>query len=458
MRNAFRSPRANALVGLTAGLACTLIAAAVPPAMATPNPSNTDPIAATVTVNWDSAVGKSTSRLFGTNDFQVSNPSGGADDPVYAKLLDQMGIHTFRLHVGGLTSDWTDPKTKDWDPAKIAKEYNAPYMRNATVIQNIPTWPRWCRDTDGLAEPVAYAAFAASLVKTVNVTLGKHVRYFEPMNEWNDAYAKNIPKLAETFNRAAVAMKAVDPGIKMTGPAFSWCNLGAMEGFLKVCGPNIDMVSWHRYGNCSEKDSTDTVMGQTVTMGADVTHVKALIDKYARGHHVETALDEYNIPCDWQEGDTRQWTNVGATFNASVVKNFAYAGGDILTTWASKDGIYGLIDPDDKLRPAAYFHQWGNESLVGTLRATASTHPMVEAMAVTRSHGERTLLLINKASGTATVTLAPDLGNLRVPNVMISSIDADGVHQPAKTPVANLFTRPIVMPPTSVLRIQIPRR
>ena len=61
----------------------------------------------------------------------------------YAKNLSDIGIKFFRLHCGGLTDDWSDVATHRWNVSAVKAEYDAPYLRGATIIQNIPTPPKW---------------------------------------------------------------------------------------------------------------------------------------------------------------------------------------------------------------------------------------------------------------------------------------------------------------------------
>jgi hypothetical protein len=75
------------------------------------------------------------------------------------------------------------------------------------------------------------------------------------------------------------------------------------------------------------------------------------------------------------------------------------------TSWHLKDGIYGMIDPDNNLRPAATVFTWANTYLVGDVVKSTSDHAQIEALAVHQRNGNQALLLINKSAQPTQLTL-----------------------------------------------------
>lgn len=420
---------------------------------AVPEPSNTAPISASMSVNWNKVVGTTTVATFSANDEMCSSPIHGSGDRAYAKNLSDIGIKFFRLHCGGLTDDWSDVSMHRWNVGAIKAEYDAPYLRGAAILQNIPTPPKWLRNSDDTVSDVpAYAAYCAQLVHIVNHQLKKHVVYWEPMNEWEDRYKGRWAVACDIYNQCAVAMKREDPSIKV-GPAIEWPNQGGViHPLLKQCAGNVDFIAYHSYYSSGPTDSNDTLMNKAGHMDDDVTNTQKSIQQFGQGRVIPIMLDEFNIDGNWQGNETRQYTNVGAVYFATTIKHDAYAGAFACAIWSAKEGFYGLTDMDDHRRLPAYLFQWANHHLIGSLVQTASNHPMVEAMAV-RQHGTPAIMVINKASGTATIKLD---SNITSATVQYSTLTAGGMSAAKTIPTSELSA--FVMPPCSLLFLSAAKR
>ena len=434
----------KALTALLLLLGCAHVAAS-------PAPSDTSPISATVSVDWKEAVGTTTAATFSANDEMCTSPAHGSGDAAYAKNLSTIGIKFFRLHCGSLTDDWSDPVTHQWNVKAITAEYDAPYLQGATILQNIPSPPIWLRNTDGTVSDVpGYAAYCAQLVRIVNTQLKKHVVYWEPMNEWEDRYKGHWNQALTVYNQCAVAMKHEDPTIKV-GPALIWPNQGGViQPLLRQCAGKIDFIAYHSYYSSGPTDSNDVLMGKASGMDRDVTGTRDSIRQYMAGHTVPILLDEYNLDGNWKDPETRQYTNIGAVYFATTIKHDAYAGAFACSIWSAKEGTYGITDMDDHLRLPSYLFQWANHNLIGSLVKTTSSSPMVEAMAVIQ-HGTPAIMVINKASGLATISLT---SNLTRPTVKYRTLTADGMSAPQTMPTSGLSS--FVMPPCSLLFLSYP--
>ena len=409
---------------------------------------------AQVSVEWGVTKGYTTPLLFGSNDWAViQNPTSTLRDERFARGLAQTGISFLRLHNAGMSGAWTDHKAKTWDTAKIKAVYDAPYLQGKTILQNIPTWPPWMKTKDGLLYPSeydAYAAFCADLVRIVNVRHHHHVRYWEPFNEEDVNYFNQgkFDDLCLLYNKVAVAMKAVDPTIKVGGLAFTWADETKMKSFLKTCGPNIDFVSWHQYAGDGH-DSSDKIMAGTAGNDGKLASIHALVAGYFPHRRVPLVWDEYSLAWTYQSPETRQWNNIGAVWMASALKHMADAGVEMANQWNLKDRFYGLMDNDDNLRPAATVYTWGNAYLVGAVAGTASDQPLAEAFAVRQVNGKRSLLLINKADVPTRVTVRMSgPGSWHQGRMTVLRLDGSGQTQGERS-VANLRSG-IVLPPYSL--------
>jgi len=447
MRTRFRrySWRASALAASLLMLGCGA------PGGAAPAPSDTSPLSAHVAVDWKTAVGTTTAATFGANDEMCTNPAQGSANKAYAANLSRIGIKFFRLHCGSLTDDWSNSATHQWNVPAITAEYNAPYLRGATILQNIPAPPSWLRNSDGtVSDAAGYAAYCAQLVHIVNHRLKKHVIYWEPMNEWEDRYKGRWTQACEVYNQCASAMKREDPSIKV-GPALEWPNQGGViQPLLRQCAGNVDFIAYHSYYSSGPADSNDTLMAKASAMEHDVAGTRDSITQYGQGRVLPILLDEYNLDGNWNDAETRQYTNVGAVYFATTITHDAYAGASACAIWSAKEGTYGITDMSDHLRLPAYLFQWANHHLIGTLARTASTHPKVEALAV-RQDGRAAVMVINKASGTATIHLTL---NLASPTVECCTLTANGMSTTRTMAVLKLSS--FVMPPCSLLFLSAP--
>ncbi len=104
------------------------------------------------------------------------------------------------------------------------------------------------------------AAQAAEIVKYVNVTKGKKVKFFIIGNEPDLEYKyTNATQVATYFKAFATAMKAVDPSIITVGPEVAWYNTNIINGLTTPGGADditgkdangrfyLDIITFHAY-------------------------------------------------------------------------------------------------------------------------------------------------------------------------------------------------------------------
>jgi hypothetical protein len=411
--------------------------------------------ATNLVVNWNEVVAKTTAWTFGSNDYEVLDPAK-ASDPLYQKRLADLKIGLIRIHHASLSDRWSDAATRTWDMAKIKASYDAAsYLKSATVIQNIPGWPQWMRqDASGLLDPSeygAYAKFCAELVRILNKSQQRNVLYWEPVNEKDVLYQKagKLDDLWKLYNQCAVAMKGVDPRIKMGGPVLTWDNTNLLDDYCRACQSNIDFISWHRYGSGNANESTDTLMAYTPNYGNQVRKIREITNQYLPGRKVPLFLGEYNVNYSWKSGEQRQNTHVGAVWFASVLKHLADAGIEMAASWHLKDGIYGMIDPQNQLRPAATVFEWGLKYLVGEVIQTQSSDPSLEVLAIRRQRGHA-LLLINKSGSPTKLNLQFSSGSALSKQYQQFKLDAAGLSQSTLNSSV-LQKQPLSMNPYSLL-------
>lgn len=385
-----------------------------------------------IKIDWESKIAETTPLTFGSNNYEITDPKT-ADD-AYKKQLQELNIQFIRIHNAELSEAWTDSKTKTWDLAKVQTVYDTFLPQEAVIVQNISSWPTWMnQDKNGLLNPSEYdkyATFCAQLVEIVNHRLQKKVVYWEPLNEQDTRYeeAGKLDELWIIYNKVAKAMKAVDSSIKVGGPALTWNEPNRLASFLRACKPNVDFVSWHRYATGDVNESTDSLMSKTLEYGEQVRTLRGVVKQNIPERSIPLFLSEYNINYSWESGENRQNNNIGAVWFASILKHLAEAGIEMAASWNLKDGIYGMIDPENNLRPGATVFKWGVEHLTGTVVKAVSNYPFVEALAVKNNQNNtRALLLINKSDKITQINLESNQDFLNSQDLQIAILDENGI-------------------------------
>ncbi|MBO3457557.1 alpha-L-arabinofuranosidase [Aetokthonos hydrillicola Thurmond2011] len=413
-----------------------------------------------IKVDWGRSQAEISPFVFGSNDYEITIPERAASS-AYQQRLAKLGIGLIRIHHNGLSDTWSDPATKTWNEAKIKAGYSVSYTKKPTIIQNIPGWPKWmAQNQEGLLDPSEYdnyATFCGQLVKIITHNLAqRQVIYWEPFNEKEITYQKagKLDELWKIYNKAAIAMKAVNPRIKVGGPALNWNDTSKLVPFLKTCRANIDFISWHGYGTGNASESTAELMSHTSGYRSQVEGFRALTKQYIPDRKVPLLLGEYNINYSWDSGEKRQNTYLGAVWFASVLKHLGDAGIDMATSWLLKDGIYGMIDPENDLRPVAVFFSWGIKYLTGRIMYTESENPLIEAMAVRQSDDRRSLLLINKSDVVAKLSISAKQNLTSVKSIPVFYLNSNGVKS-ASLPKEALLKKPLILPPYSLALLRV---
>lgn len=194
-------------------------------------------------------------------------------------------------------------------------------------------------------------------------------------------------------------------------------------------------------------------MAYTPEYKAQVERFRAIIAKHIPDRKVPLLLGEYNINHSWKSGEERQKTHIGAVWFASVLKHLAEAEIDMATSWHLKDGVYGLIDSKNNLRPAATVFAWGIKYLTGGVMHTKSDNPFVEAIAISQADGARSLLLINKSAKSVSLKVQATPKTTNSDRLPMFSLDADGSKR-GTLAAAALEREPLLLSPYSLVLLR----
>jgi xylan 1,4-beta-xylosidase len=412
-----------------------------------------------INIDWKNKIAKINSLLFGSNDYEILSPNK-ASDSVYQQRLKDLNVRLIRIHQAELCDRWTNSNTRSWDEAKIKAGFDASYPQKPTIVQNISGWTSWmAQDENGFlaaSEYNRYAAFCAELVEILNLRQQRSIIYWEPFNEREQAYrqAGKLEELWKLYNKVAAAMKAKDSRIKIGGPVLNWDDDSTLANFLTHCAQNVDFISWHRYATGNAQESTDKIMAFPEEYGNQVRRFRTIVKKYIPKRRIPLFLSEYNINYSWDSGENRQNTHIGAVWFASVLKHLAEAGIEMAASWHLKDGIYGMIDPQNQLRPAANVFTWGINYLTGTVVKTTSDRSSIEALAVQQTSGKRSLLLINKSAIPTKIQLSKMQDKISTEKISVRYLDSNGVRR-ASLPKIDIDTKPLLLNPYSLALLRL---
>ena len=375
-----------------------------------------------IRVSWPVTGPATTGLSFGlnlTHGFSVYHQSS----PKYQAGLKTMRPGFVRLLDGGINEASTsdnglyDLATQRIDPVKVAKMCT--YWKDLApdMMINLCGWPSWMdANKDGFLDAdqiPAFAACCADLVRLVNLTGKVGVHWWEPTNERDEAYWKDgkHAELARIHTACAIAMKAVDPTIKVGGPAAARPDhRDDISAFVKAAGSHLDFLSWHAYacGDASESDAA--VFARARVISKEAAMLQQQCAALVAPRELPGFFDEYNISWTWEARDPRMTDQFSAVYDALVMTESANNGVTSTAAWNECDGIYGKMDNDWNLRPAAQVFTIANREMVGVRgvveagAGASATAPAV--LAVTRKDGSRALMLTNTDSRPVRIHLA----------------------------------------------------
>ena len=385
-----------------------------------------------VNVNWNALKGKVTGLQFGLNAYQGCR-SQNFNNSAYSSNIAYMNPGFIRFHNFGSLSDSSNDDglintaNRTWDANKIKKALTSSVQTFGTNqpqrMINIPTWPAWMdADQDGFLDSDQfdnYAALCAALVKIVNKDNNFSVNYWEVTNEKDDQYftqfytnngygglidptkPDRLNELITIYNKAAVAMKQVDPTIKIGGPAIARADLQQFYvPFIQGTVSNLDFFTYHCYATGSASTYDSDVYNFTNGMASYTKSIVQALKKASPNRTIPAILDEYNISWTWTTYDPRMSNNKGTVFDALGIVKAIANGASAILAWNEKDDIYGKTSGQDVLRPSAYLFYLLNNFLIGD-RATATTSDdtAVVPFAVNSSAaGYKSYLIINRSS------------------------------------------------------------
>jgi F5/8 type C domain/Glycosyl hydrolases family 39 len=369
--------------------------------------------AQTVSVDFTKPTGVTIGKMaFGTNGFQAFDPAYATNATYKANMAEMApGIvryHSYNMITPGHPCNWLNADNKSWNAAKISQAFANANQYTTELMINIP-WidggSGWLDNVTGKLNAANYADFAnlcASLVKIVNVDLGKNVKYWEITNEQDGRYRTDIAELSKIYNQCAVAMKAVDNNIKTGGLAYERADIAAsVETFMSNSKDNIDFLSYHTYLTGDPNATNTAIYDASSNSGYIDYFMRTTWAKYST-RPVEYFHDEFNV--SYAPPDVKQTNGVGLVSDALTYIAIVNNGGNGLS-WNECDGWYGKMNNDFSKRPSFYLAKLFNKHLLNAPVFTSSSSDNSKVVSwVAKGVGNWwKLVVVNRADADLTV-------------------------------------------------------
>lgn len=264
------------------------------------------------------------------------------------------------------------------------------------------------------------ATDAANLVKHFNKDtnnyVGRWIVYNEPNNQGLTAEA-----YSRSFNTIYDAMKAVDPSIKIGGPALSFLDTQFLQTFLTISGSKVDFIDFHQYAEGAVPKAASTLLSSTNLYEDNINIVRNMLLTTVpwRASTIDIQLGEWYV--NDMPGDTNIYQSFGTVWTASVLGHILRAGGLSYPYGTKNNFLFGdpntlhgttLDDPMPAYQGYAMFTGGGLFPPFGSvLVSTNTTLPNIEVYA---SDQPKSIIVINKDPSVAWTKATFSLGGMVV--------------------------------------------
>jgi hypothetical protein len=326
---------------------------------------------------------------------------------------------------------------------------------------------------------------AADIVKFINITSGKNIKYWSIGNEPDLGYAyTTAAQIAAYIKPFASAMKAVDPTILISGPECAWFNQGIIDGLTTPNGPYditgtdgngryyVDMIAFHCYGFdgtqtraqvISKLTSANSLQANLIYLNNRLTACNA-----AHGRNgasvLKTGVTEANI--DWQNATNDDLYGVGANsfvggqFIAEMMGIGMKNGLTMLNLWSVIEGnatplnIGYLDNLNNNKKPAYYHFQMVAANFKGNNVNCTSNVTNVKSFASQNSEGICVLVMNQDLTTNYNFTVRLNTSTITGNNPLKINVNA-GVAVEHSDVLPNQSSRLLVFNPQGILIKQI---
>jgi xylan 1,4-beta-xylosidase len=360
-----------------------------------------------VNVDWSNVVRKIPQYAYSVNSAANFIPSYSNNATFMRNLKMMTQTKSFvRLHGWGMLGDspeaWQDSGV--WDSQKINQALRPLVDAGHEVIINIPSGPKGENDYQ---DSIRFAKFCADLVKIVNIDHQLDIKYWEIPNEREAGFVEpglSVSEMATLLKTASNAMKAVDPSIKVGGPATSWVNIDYIPELVKALYPNIDFISVHTYSG----DGTNSIPNAyDIAQNAisDLATLRERVNVATGNDYLPIFLTEYNIS---YQGSPRIQTHHGAVYDAMMLTGTIKSGADASMYWNIAPYSDMSVLNGDIVEGNAHLFEVFNQSFHGELiksQSSDSSKIIVYPVKQDVDTGEYAFALINRSADSQVINL-----------------------------------------------------
>lgn len=309
--------------------------------------------------------------------------------------------------------------------------------------KNNPTKAQYIQMIDSIRargmEPIMQVSFnnwqysagqAADIVKYVNITMNRNIKYWIIGNEPDHVYGfTSSSQVAPYLKSFASAMKYVDPSIKTIGPECAWYNSGIINGLTSPGGPDdvtgknskgfyyMDYISFHTYPFNGSQDRA-SVISYLTQSGKFDDKLKELNTRLANcnNHHgrsgsdaVKVAITEANINYQNSSSDgiygTGAMSFLGGQFWAEMLAISLKNNVEIFNFWSVVEGNntalnIGYIDKfSGRTQPTYHHFKMMAENFSGTYIDGSDNQDKIKAFG-SKDNSKVSVMILNQSSST----------------------------------------------------------
>jgi hypothetical protein len=262
------------------------------------------------------------------------------------KLIDELNITTITYPAGNVG-----------DERDLLSEYELTYFKSQQEYVGTPFTFVQARLFEGTPEQAAEAVLTAKKVgiRVDAWTIGNEPDLYGP-KRWDESWTPE--KYNRRFREFAEVMRAVDPDIKLAGPATSQPVDHWIKSFIYECGDLVDYLIWHWYpsdGRGSDEAALATASRAYTMINTYKTWLKDP-EVNPKGHNrdIKTGITEWAI--HWDTDKFRQISDMtGVLWSAEVIGIYAELGIDYSHYFClNRFGGHALFNRIDK--PRVLYH------------------------------------------------------------------------------------------------------
>ncbi len=282
---------------------------------------------------------------------------------------------------------------------------------------------------------------AAEIVKYINVTMGRNVKYWIVANEPDNEYGYNTAAQCAAYIRSySSAMKDIDGSIKIIGPETAWYNTNIINGLITPGGPSdvtgkdskgryiLDILSFHMYAFNGTQTRAQVISNLTEPwkFQANLTDLNTRIASCNQYHGrtgdnaVKTAVTEANVGYINSASDNLYGSGansfLGGQFWVEMMGVALQKGVAFFTPWSVVEGNntqfnIGYIDyTNGKKKPTYYHYKMMAENFNGTMVSASDNQANVKVFASKSGSSVALMILNQESSGTHSYSVKLDNG------------------------------------------------